>query len=406
MWCGSINSELYHVKFYTLYNDMTRPFILFLCLAIIAGCTRYDAMRIARAAATGNPATAAESLARDKAIGYATNPASIASDIKQFQKIVDDFIYVVTSVWGKDDVRTPRPKEYVKYTQNYLSRASVDFDTGMITVETVDTDNPQMSLHNAIVTTLLTPNDPRAVDLYSAKTVKLGDTPFLLGEVKDNDTKNIRWEWRASRYADVLMGTCLKKRTSEGKIINYVTIPMVKDHLNIRANKYKKQVVSAAKRFDISQNLIYAIMKVESDFNPFAISSAMAIGLMQVVPATAGSDVYHYLNGKNGQPSKQDLLVASTNITYGSAYLHLLGTRFLKDITNPTSREYCIIAGYNGGAGTVLRTFDKDRKNAAQTINRLSPGKVYTTLRTETPYAETRRYLGKVLEAKKQFVNF
>nr|WP_321257599.1 membrane-bound lytic murein transglycosylase MltC [uncultured Pseudodesulfovibrio sp.] len=385
---------------------MTRPFIFLLCLVITTGCSRYDAMRIARAAATGNPATAAESLARDKAMSYATNPASIGTDIKQFQKAVDDFIHAVASIWGQDDIRTPQPKKYVKYTQNYLSRASVDFDSGIITVETVDTDAPQKSLHNAIVTTLLTPNDPRAVDLYSAKTVKLGETPFLLGEVKDNESKNIRWEWRASRYADVLMGTRLKTRTTHGKTINYVTIPMVKDHLNIRASKYKRQVVSAAKQFNVSQNLIYAIMKVESDFNPFAISSAMAVGLMQVVPKTAGSDVYRYLNGKKGQPSKQDLLNASTNIIYGSAYLHLLGTRFLKGITNPTSREYCVIAGYNGGAGTVLRTFDKDKKNAAQTINRLSPGEVYTTLRTDTPYAETRRYLGKVLEAKKQFVNF
>lgn len=406
MWCGSINSEFRPVKQYNLYNDMTRILILLLCLTVIAGCSRHDAMRIARAAATGNPATAAESLARDKAIGYATNPASIGTDIKQFQKAVDDFIHAVASVWGQDDIRTPRPKEYVKYTQNYLSRASVDFDIGIITVETVDTEAPQKSLHNAIVTTLLTPNDPRAVDLYSAKTVKLGDTPFLLGEVKDHDSQNIRWEWRASRYADVLLETNLKTRTIKGKTVNYVTIPMVKDHLNIRASKYKKQVVSAAKRFDVSQNLIFAIMKVESDFNPFAISAAMAVGLMQVVPTTAGSDVYSYLNGKKGQPSKQDLLSTSTNITYGSAYLHLLGTRFLKDIADPTSREYCVIAGYNGGAGTVLRTFDKDRKNAAQTINRLSPGEVYTTLRTKTPYAETRRYLGKVLEAKKEFVNF
>jgi len=385
---------------------MTRTFILLLCLSIMAGCSRYDAIRIARAAATGNPASAAEALARDKAIGYATNPAAISTDIKQFQKLVDDFIHAVASVWGDEDVRMPRPKEYVKYTQNYLSRASVDFDTGMITVETVDTDNPQNSLHNAIVTTLLTPNDPRAVDLYSAKTVKLGNTPFLLGEVKDYDSKDIRWEWRADRFADALIKKDLKTRTVAGKTAHFVTIPMVKDHLSVRAKKYRQLVTSAAKRFDVSQNLIYAIMKVESDFNPFAISSAMAVGLMQVVPATAGSDVYQYLHGKKGQPASKDLFVASTNITYGSAYLHLLGTRFLKGVTNPVSREYCMIAGYNGGAGTVLRTFDKDRKKAAQTINSLSPGEVYTTLRTDTPYAETRRYLGKVLEAKKQFVNF
>ena len=89
-------------------------------------------------------------------------------------------------IWGKKEVKEPKPKEYVKYTQNYLSRASVDFDKGLITVETLDQTEPLKSLKNAIITTLLTPNDPRAVDLYSAKTIKLGGLPFLYGEVKDH----------------------------------------------------------------------------------------------------------------------------------------------------------------------------------------------------------------------------
>lgn len=385
---------------------MTQRIFLLLLIAMTVSCSKYDAARLARAAATGNPAAAAEALARDKAIGYATNPVALAGDIKQFEKIVKDFIEAITGVWGEDDVRIPKPKQYVKYTQNYLSRASVDFDTGIITVETVDQKSPVKSLHNAIVTTLLTPGDPRAVDLYSAKTVKLGDTPFLLGEVRDNDNKDIRWEWRAGRFADHLIKNDLKQRTVDGKTARYVTIPMVRDHLDIRAEKYRNLVTSTARRFSVSPNLIYAIMKVESDFNPFAVSSAMAVGLMQVVPKTAGADVYQFLNGRKGTPTTQDLFQPPFNITYGTAYLHMLDTRFLGDITNPVSREYCVIAGYNGGAGTVLRTFDKNKKQAAAEINSLPPDTVYTTLRTKVPYAETRRYLGKVLEAKKQFVNF
>jgi membrane-bound lytic murein transglycosylase C len=391
------------------HKEMTRTLALlplFLSLILAASCSRYDAVRIARAAATGNPAAAAEALARDKAIGYATNPAAIGSDLKNFQKLVETFVKAVTGVWGEKDARVPEPKQYVKYTQNYLSRASVDFDAGVVTVETVDQETPEKSLRNAIVTTLLTPGDPRAVDLYSAKTVKLGDTPFLLGEVKDADGHDIRWEWRAGRYADHLIGTALKTRKVKGKTARSVTFPMVRDHLNIRAAKYRELVEGAAERFDISRNLIYAIMVVESDFNPFAVSSAMAVGLMQVVPATAGSDVYRFLNNKAGEPTREFLFEPPHNVTYGTAYLHLLDTRFLGEVKDPVSREYCVIAGYNGGAGSVLRTFDKDRTRAARKINGLPPGEVYETLRANLPHAETRRYLGKVLEAKKQFVNF
>jgi len=379
---------------------------ILIIVTMLMSCSRYDAARIARAAATGNPAAAAEALARDKALGYATNPKALEADLKQFKKLVDEFIDSIASVWGEDNVRIPRPKEYVKYTHNYLSRASVDFDTGLVTVETVDQTKPLNSLKNAIVTTLLTPGDPRAVDLYSAKTVKLGEAPFMLGEVKDHENKNIRWAWRAERFADHLIKANLKTRKIDGKTAKYVTFHMVKDHLDIRARKYRALVEAASKRFNVSKNLIYAIMKVESDFNPFAVSSAMAVGLMQVVPTTAGSDVYRYLHGKKDIPSRDALFQPPTNITYGTAYLNLLGTRYLSSVTDPVSREYCMIAGYNGGAGSVLRTFNKDRKKAATAINKTPPAQVYETLRRKHPYQETRRYLGKVLEAKKHFVNF
>lgn len=385
---------------------MKKLLTLTLGLLLLTSCSRYDAVRVIRAAATGNPAAAAEALARDKAMGYAVYPEALERDLKQFATLLETFTEAIGGVWGEDEVRIPKPKEYVKYTQNYLTRASVDFDSGTIKVETVDQDDPLSSLKNGIVTTLLTPGDPRAVDLYSDSTVKLGDTPFLLGEVKDQDNMDIRWAWRAERYADHLIQTALSTRQVDGKTARGVTFHMVSDHLDVRARKYQPNVENTAKRFNVSPNLIYAIMQVESDFNPFAISSAMAVGLMQVVPATAGSDVYEFLNGKKGTPSREELFVPATNVTYGSAYLHLLDTRFLGAIEDPVSREYCVIAGYNGGAGGVLRTFDRDRDRAAARINSLPPAKVYEILRKDLPYEETKRYLYKVLKAKKRYVNF
>lgn len=385
---------------------MKHFFVLALALLAMAACSRYDAVRIVRAAATGNPAAAAEALARDKAMGYALYPEALERDLKQFGDMLEALTDAVGSVWGEDEVQIPKPKQYVKYTHNYLTRASVDFDSGKIQIETVDQENPLESLKNGIVTTLLTPGDPRAVDLYSAQTVKLGDTPFLLGEVKDHENKDIRWAWRAERYADHLIQTDLTTRKVDGKTARGVTFNMIKDHLDVRARKFKSNVEEASKRFGVSPNLIYAIMQVESDFNPFAISSAMAVGLMQVVPATAGSDVYEFLNGRKGVPTREGLFVPATNITYGSAYLHLLDTRFLGAIDNPISREYCVIAGYNGGAGGVLRTFDNDRNKAAAKINSLPPAQVYENLRKDLPYEETKRYLYKVLKAKKRYVNF
>ena len=45
----------------------------------------------------------------------------------------------------------------------------------------------------------------------------------------------------------------------------------------------------AAQRYDISVDLLKAVAKAESNFNPNAVSKAGAIGVMQLMPATARS---------------------------------------------------------------------------------------------------------------------
>ena len=391
---------------------MKKRIALLLVLGLLLACSRGDMIRAARIAATGDVASA-QHMAAEKAVRYAAHPKSLERDIKRFEKdfknLMATFRKAVFAVWSKKEAKEPKPKVYVKYTQNYLSRAAVDFDKGLITIETLDQKTPEKSLKTAIATTLLTPDDPRAVDLYTAKPIKLGEIPFLYREVKDHEGKDIRWAWRAERFADHLVANRLQTRQIKNhgtvKTIYYLSTAMVKDHLLVRAKKYMMLVQRSAKEFSVSKNLIYAIMKTESDFNPYAVSSAPAFGLMQIVPTTAGQDVNRFLK-KSGLPTREFLFKPANNIKYGSAYLHLLNYKYLNDIQNPVSREYCVIAAYNTGAGNVLRTFDRKRGLAPERINRLDPLDVFNTLRRKLPYKETRRYLVKVMDAKKNFVNF
>lgn len=384
---------------------MNKKLLIFFFIFLFSGCTVNDAINLTRAAVSNNPTAVLKSIGTSKAISYATNPKRLANDLS----FISNFFEEISSVWGKNNSKLPKEKEYVKYMQNYKSRALIDFDNGIITVETIDTINSKKSLHNAIVTTLLLPDDPRAADLFGAGEVKLGKTPYLLGEVKDDQNKNIRYSWRANRFANLLVDTKLKikniKKESKAVQISYVEIPMVKDHANIRVAKFKPLVKTYAKRFSVSENLIYSIIKTESNFNQFAISHAGAIGLMQIVPRSAGRDTNRYLKGITQTPSASYLFDAKNNIEMGSAYIKLLNTKYLNGIYNKVSKEYCVISAYNTGAGNVLRTFSSNNTKAKNIINSKSPKQIYETLRLKLPYEETRRYLKKVIDNKKDFIN-
>lgn len=50
--------------------------------------------------------------------------------------------------------------------------------------------------------------------------------------------------------------------------------------------KYSEYVSEYASLYGISENLVYAIIKCESGFNPYSCSGAGAVGLMQITPDT------------------------------------------------------------------------------------------------------------------------
>jgi membrane-bound lytic murein transglycosylase C len=383
-----------------------------LVLATLCGlgaCSTSDMVRIAT---SGNPSAAAANLAKSRAQSYQENPLRLVQDLQQaqrnYQKLVDFLSGKAGAQWGNKEVVTPSNKRYVKYTQNYMSRAIVQFDRGLVTVETLDPAKPEQSLKNAIVTTLLTPEDPRAVDLYSDKSIALSGRPYLHGLVVDERGRTIDTPALAEGYADHLLRTARQTRmvdTENGnKQVHYVQLTMVRDYENRQAQRYAASVDRHAKKFGVSKSLIYAVIKTESAFNPFAVSGAPAYGLMQLVPDTGGRDAYQKVKGYAHTPSKDYLFDPDNNIELGAAYLNILDQRYLARIAHPLTREYCTIAAYNGGAGNVFNMFSRDRTKALDMINSLPPSEVYRRLRDEHPRDETRRYLVKVLEARREFV--
>ncbi|WOE69556.1 murein transglycosylase domain-containing protein [Hydrogenimonas thermophila] len=388
---------------------MFKKLYIFIVISILlSGCASSDYTQIAQIALSKDPNAAVKSFATRKSIKYVRNPKKFEKDIKSFVADIEKFLNTVSKNWGKRNVKKPSRTKYVKYLQNYRSRAEIDFDRGIVTVETLDYKTPTTSLKKAIVTTLLTPEDPRGVDLYSAKPVKIGGKPYLYQEVLDHQNKAILYRWRAENFAKYLTKNRLQKKyiIKNGKRVpvHFVKIRMVKDHEKVRVKKFKPYIERFARRYNISKNLVYAIIKTESDFNQYAVSSAGAFGLMQIVPKTAGRDAYKHAKKRSWTPTRQYLFNAKNNIELGCAYLNLLNFKYLGKIRNPVSREYCVISAYNTGSGNVLRTFSKSRDRAFRIINSKTPSQVYTKLKTSMPYKEARRYLVKVLNHKKEFI--
>lgn len=318
------------------------------------------------------------------------------------RKQINHLVKELAKTWG--DKKVASQKEYVKYTDKYQSRAIINFKSGHIRVETVVAKNEQAALKAAIVSTLLTPDDPSTVDLLSAKSVKTGQKPFLYGLVKDTDNKDVTTQWRANRYADYLLKHAYHADTYNGKRRHYVTFDMVKDHDQSQQKKYASQVHRQGKRFDIEPALIYAIIETESSFNPYAMSHIPAYGLMQIVPQTAGRDAYRLIHKRDKAPTKNYLFKADNNIEMGTAYLHILDTKYLGNVKQEKSREYCVIAAYNTGSGNVLKAFDSDRGRAVEKINQLSSQQVYQHLVKNLKYEEARHYVQKVTRNKTKYL--
>jgi soluble lytic murein transglycosylase len=136
---------------------------------------------------------------------------------------------------------------------------------------------------------------------------------------------------------------------------------------------------AADKRLDPS--LIAAVIYAESHFIDGRRSSAGALGLMQLTPDTA-----RYIAQKSGgiRFEVSDLATPQVNIAYGAWYLRYLLDRY-------GGNTVFALAAYNGGEGNV-------DKWVAQARAKGEP------LRLEAiPFGETRHYVAKVLDARRQY---
>ncbi len=146
------------------------------------------------------------------------------------------------------------------------------------------------------------------------------------------------------------------------------TYKMVKPHLR-----------EAALRHGIDYELLQALIVAESGFDRTAVSPKGAVGLMQIMPATAER---YGLTGDARMPVELKLTDPKTNIGIGTRYL-----RFLLDLF-PGQLDLAL-ASYNAGEGAVQRAGNripnyKETQDYVRTVTRLYQG-------LKPPPADARR---------------
>ena len=371
---------------------------------------------IIKIATSKNSKAAAKSILEAKREEWKNDPAQLIRDLREakrdYGKLQAALSGNVKKKWGQKEIRLPESKTYVKYTRQYKSRAIVNFEQGEISIETLE-ENAEASLKNAIISTLLTPEDPASVDVFSDSAVNTGgkSSPFLLGLVLDDAGREISTPDAAARFADKLLPGAKSRtiQTENGKKpVRFVSFAMVANFEDKKAQKYLQHVRKYARQYNVSPSLVLGVIKSESSFNPHAVSGAPAYGLMQLVPTSGGREAYRRAKNQDIAPSTNYLLDPENNIELGAAYLSVLTYDQLDKVEDRTSRDYCVISAYNTGPSNVLRAFTaaKGKQRFAegfQRINSLSPAQVFQTLREKLPYEETRNYLPTVNTNRKRY---
>jgi membrane-bound lytic murein transglycosylase C len=383
---------------------------------LLSAANSTSARNITKIASSADPEAAAKAMLEHKRKQWERNPMQLAQDLKvakrDFDKLMNALSGNVEKKWGKKETQLPGRKTYVKYNKQYKSRAIVDFERGEISVETLD-QNADASLKNAIITTLLTPEDPASVDVFSDSAINLNSksSPFLLGLVLNDAGQEIKTRESAASFADKMLAQTRTRKiqTDSGeKSVRYIVIRMVANFEDQKAQKYLQTVRKYAKQYNVSPSLVLGVIRTESSFNPHAVSGAPAYGLMQLVPTSGGREAYRRAKNQDIVPSRDYLFDAENNIELGAAYLSVLTYDQLDGVDDRMSRDYCVISAYNTGPSNVMRAFTdakgKQRfEDGLLRINSLSPSQVYQTLHEKLPFEESRNYLPTVNTNRKRY---
>ncbi len=188
----------------------------------------------------------------------------------------------------------------------------------------------------------------------SSRTIAFGAGAFALWLAFPAVAQAQIYSWVDPASGTRALSTTPKNPSAQLYVVrNSATMRATRAAVTSRSEAYEDLILQHAAEHDISADLVRAVIQVESGFNPRARSVKGAMGLMQLMPATAR------------ELGVTDAYDPAQNIRGGVAYLKQLLTRYDFNVE-------LALAAYNAGPEAVTR---------------------YGAV---PPYRETRNYVSKV----------
>jgi len=313
---------------------------------------------------------------------------------EQEQKAWQQYKKEVEEKWGKFLGATR--EQWVDYNKNDKeSRIKVNFKEGYLEVEAVvapktgnesDISNQLLDKILEQLKTTYQEKENQVIEAISdviinKKGEKVSNTnikPFIEEEVKPRI--KIEKEEVAGKDGQKRIKATYRKE-------------MLPNYVQKLAGKYMHLVDKYTAEYGVYPPLVYGIIYCESYFNPRAVSSTGAVGLMQLMPQYGAKDAYRFItNGQDKDFKRAELYDPNLNIQLGTAYLKVLKEKDFPMVTNLEKRRFLMICGYNWGPHRI-----KKKILPKYDINGLSNREVYNILRKRTP-KETQGYLKRVTE--------
>lgn len=315
------------------------------------------------------------------------------------QKTFDDFKSKVDKKW--DEPNFSDQYSWVSYSPSLELKREVNFEKNVIKVTTIagDTTTVEELKEEILATSELTIGEAQQADVYTSALIEetkveaLSEAP-LLPVAQDKETQVQELE---KALENVVVTESVD---SKGNKVVEAEIRFPPTWLNRKEKRFFDTVEMYSEKYNLEPEFVLSIIKTESAFDPTAVSRIPAFGLMQIVPSSAGLDATSFLFGEQQLLNREYLFDPEKNIEVGTAYIHLLRSRYFKGIENEESLKYCVIAAYNGGMGPIYHMFGGKRSVAINNINQLPPEKVFKTIQAKHAAAETRNYLKKVHSAE------